>query len=478
MQVLGIAVLFAAAATAAGAQSDDDAYARTQGGQLDSYQLIVWSDPYGPKEYSPAIHVRFENPVPDAKDEAGGDQKGGLGFAVEWTANGEVQPPDLKSRGAKCKFTSPALWCTALGSWFGPPARISGYRTPVWVKEFPQGFHVVNLEYDTRYCFRLQVTAFNLVAGQDVTGPWSRWTCARTQPAPPPIPLPTAPLQPNVTLLPATDGIGVPGGPLPIRALVEWEVPGEKPSENITFYAVEKAWLDKYTPNWRGVENINATADRAETTLTFPAGEEPTDERRYLIRVCSENPTGRRCSPAKATSPFYVGPLAPKRPKREYPADPERSTTDGSAPGSTDRAAPSLPTSKANLPKAVKPQPRVRPGGTPTSASRPICDLASQARVRNSPAAPGLEAKCVDDLANKGGAIAETDSAVASARRAEADASYRLGFDIATGIFGDAALGAWGNTATGPVSLKIRAGLTAAGQRGFDAAVKFHEDRR
>ncbi|HSB26328.1 MAG TPA: hypothetical protein VLE19_00675, partial [Pyrinomonadaceae bacterium] len=49
----------------------------------------------------------------------------------------------------------------------------------------------------------------------------------------------------------------------------------------------------------------------------------------------------------------------------------------------------------------------------------------------------------------------------------------RLGFDIATGIFGNPALGASGNTATGPGSLAIRDALSAAGQRGFNASVKF-----
>jgi hypothetical protein len=54
---------------------------------------------------------------------------------------------------------------------------------------------------------------------------------------------------------------------------------------------------------------------------------------------------------------------------------------------------------------------------------------------------------------------------------------YRLGFDIATGIFGDPALGASGNTATGPGSLGIRDGLVAQGQRGFNASVALHLSR-
>ncbi len=51
---------------------------------------------------------------------------------------------------------------------------------------------------------------------------------------------------------------------------------------------------------------------------------------------------------------------------------------------------------------------------------------------------------------------------------------YQLGFDIATGLFGDPALGAQGNTLMGPGSQRIRDTLSAAGQRGFDDSVKFH----
>ncbi|MCM3873214.1 MAG: hypothetical protein ND895_21225, partial [Pyrinomonadaceae bacterium] len=80
-------------------------------------------------------------------------------------------------------------------------------------------------------------------------------------------------------------------------------------------------------------------------------------------------------------------------------------------------------------------------------------------------------------FASKGAVIAAQDPMVADARMAEGDVFYWLGFDIATGIFGDPALGAQGNTQTGPNSLGIRDGLSAAGQRGFNAAVKLHLSR-
>ena len=82
------------------------------------------------------------------------------------------------------------------------------------------------------------------------------------------------------------------------------------------------------------------------------------------------------------------------------------------------------------------------------------------------------------DFAAKGAAVAKGDRVVAEARTAETDVLYWLGFDIATGIFGDPARGAQGNTATGPGSLRIRDSLSAAGQRGFNASVTLHLGRK
>ncbi len=80
-------------------------------------------------------------------------------------------------------------------------------------------------------------------------------------------------------------------------------------------------------------------------------------------------------------------------------------------------------------------------------------------------------------LAAVGATIAAADAELAAARGGEIDARYWLGFDIATGIFGDPALGAKGNTATGPGSLAIRDALSAPAQRGFNASVTLHLGR-
>ncbi len=110
------------------------------------------------------------------------------------------------------------------------------------------------------------------------------------------------------------------------------------------------------------------------------------------------------------------------------------------------------------------------PGKQRLGASLP----ANQQRGFNIAISFSLERNRNADQAAKGAAIASADERVAAARTTETDVFYRLGFDIATGIFGDPTLGAQGNTAWGPGSQKIRDSLSPAGQRGFNAAAKFH----
>ncbi len=78
------------------------------------------------------------------------------------------------------------------------------------------------------------------------------------------------------------------------------------------------------------------------------------------------------------------------------------------------------------------------------------------------------------ELAATGARIARSNERISAARNAETDVFFKLGFDIASGIFGDRALGAAGNTLMGPGSQKIRDSLSTGGQRGFNASVKFH----
>jgi hypothetical protein len=77
-------------------------------------------------------------------------------------------------------------------------------------------------------------------------------------------------------------------------------------------------------------------------------------------------------------------------------------------------------------------------------------------------------------FAAKGAAIAEQVPALVDARNAAPDAFQKLGFDIATGIFGDPALGGQGDTAWGPGKQKIFDTLNAAAKLGFNASMHLH----
>lgn len=82
------------------------------------------------------------------------------------------------------------------------------------------------------------------------------------------------------------------------------------------------------------------------------------------------------------------------------------------------------------------------------------------------------------ELAQIGASIVQQDPSVASARNTKASVFYRLGFDIATGLFGNPSMGSKGNTVLGTGSLRIRDALNSRAQDGFNDAVKFHLNRR
>lgn|GEM_PF-2355574 len=79
-------------------------------------------------------------------------------------------------------------------------------------------------------------------------------------------------------------------------------------------------------------------------------------------------------------------------------------------------------------------------------------------------------------LAATGAAMAKADPAVASARTSDPDVRAWLGFDIASGIFGDPAKGAQ-NKMGGLQVMAIREQLSVPAQRGFNASMKFHQSR-
>ena len=178
-------------------------------------------------------------------------------------------------------------------------------------------------------------------------------------------------------------------------------------------------------------------------------------------------------------SPKPPGPVVLGRVQSTTPKGPPMSICDR-ARDARARNSPAAASLEAQC-RALRDKPPVALGRvqstTPKGPPMSVCDRAEDARSRNSPATPSLDAQCLADLEKVGSAIAKTDPELAKTRAVETNVVYRQGFDIATGIFGDPALGAQGNTAMGPGSQRIRDSLSAAGQRGFDAAVKLHLSR-
>jgi hypothetical protein len=325
--------------------------------------------------------------------------------------------------------------------------------------------------------------------------------CGALTLVPPPPPKPAAPARPKLTV--ATQN--------PFAILVEWGRP--VPANNIEWYSIDQV-KDKHWVTLPTRYTLKSFIGRIEYPDVSDASE------RQAFRVCAENSAHRTCSPET----WYYGFAQPQ----------DRVSAE------TDRASVSPPRATAVKPSASIAQasaalPRAVANNVPNIAAAPLPDLNSlatrgaelalqdplAAELRNRVAegaprrgfdigfgiwegntAPGPGKQRVHDalsppeqpgfdiaaayslpgnkyakLANVGAAIGNADPALATARNAENDVFFWLGFNIASGIFGDPAAGSLGNTATGPGSLGIRNELNAPGQRGFNAATALHLNR-
>jgi hypothetical protein len=77
-------------------------------------------------------------------------------------------------------------------------------------------------------------------------------------------------------------------------------------------------------------------------------------------------------------------------------------------------------------------------------------------------------------LLRRGAVIAVADPKVAAARSGGTDAFFMLGFDIATGLFGDPALVGQGDILWGPGKQKIHDSLNATAKTGFAVSMTLH----
>ena len=422
----------------------------------------------------------------------------GRRFEFQWTANGQAQPPNLNGLAQCITRSAQQYSCEALKNWFGDAPRVGG-RKPVRSGD-PEAFYLPDMEWDTEYCFHFR----------DQVTPWSDWSCARTPVAPE---RPAAPGRPQVTPLPASSGSGVVGGGEPARILVEWQ--GLPDETLVAGYVVERQQYGRWN-DWAGMPaDGHAARGQAqyEETMEFPQGSDPNAS--YLFRVCAYNISGPACSlpgrtPAQsATEPVRPGGKAasipragdrfdaPARPHVEAPPPAAKTPPipDFDASSLDDLAAKGEAIAKSDLRSAalrdLQPEGDVRRGfdigmaATVTDTAwgpgkQKLLDTLSAGQQEGFKVAVSfsLDRNRYRGLAAVGEAIAQADAGVAQARTREADPRYWLGFDIATGLFGDPARGAQGNTAMGPGSMAIRDALSAPAQRGFNDAVSLHLSRK
>ena len=459
----------------------------------------------------PAMCVEFRNTATEK-----------VGFLMEWTENGALMPSDLSGR-SECRMHSAQEYdCRALHHWFSGHTdfeqadKLSELINPTTSGKFKsdrnvvQGFRLKGLLYDTEYCFHFMAVDLYGVR----SGAWSGFTCART-PSPPG--KPAAASTPKVTGIQPTSGEGVVGNGTPFQLLVEWTGP-QVGAENVGWYSIELLRNSK----WIAVP-FKSEPNRVNSATNFEALVEAayldSPGQRQAARVCSQNVQQKTCSregwyytfgKAQATVTNETV-RAAATPSRAIDVRSSVSVAQAAAVNSAVAAnaaaggAPKLPdldvlaARGAELatqdPRAAELRNRVSEGdlrrgfdigfgiwegnAAPGPGKQRVHDALSRAEQ------PGFDVAAEYSfprnkhaaLADVGAAIGDADVEVGAARNAEDDVFFRLGFDIASGIFGDPAMGSLGNTATGPGSLGIRNELNAAGQRGFNAATALHLSR-
>jgi hypothetical protein len=477
-----------------------------------------------PLTEAPAICVEFRNTATEE-----------VGFLMNWTQNGQLMPSDLRGRSDCRNRSAQHYYCHALKEWFLGDSHVNQLdhvsqlinptsdRRFTTERDHPEGFRVNNLLYDTEYCFRFRaVTRYGVISGD-----WSGYTCARTLLPPGP---PGAPAPPKVTGIQSTSGEGVVGSGTPFKLLVEW-AKSQRADPNLGWYSVEL---------WNG-QNWYATRDRAhplrftgddphETVIELP--QEGASGKRHAARVCAENIQHKACSPEG----WYYA-FAPSKTAR---ADPRaarvlsgqdlsakvsggvtaqaRATPEGSALAHVPATAGPAGSGAASAPGLTAADlDAIREKGVALASGDALAGELRQRMIDEAArrgfdaglgiwagnTAPGPGKQRVHDAlppaeqpgfdlaatfslmrnkyavaANAGASIAAADDAVAQTRAAEDDVFYWLGFDIASGIFGDPKAGAQGNTAMGPGAAGIRESLNAEARRGFTASMEFHLGRK
>jgi hypothetical protein len=300
---------------------------------------------------------------------------------------------------------------------------------------------------------------------------------------------------------------------------LEWNVTGSWPLTQSNGTRVTLR-LQQNGTHLQGVGEYSYYSDAARQQQTVSGPVDGQLEHGNLVRVAAYWSNG--------SVGLYVGEIQADGGMTGYTSD--RNNVNNKATFVASASAQCVSRAAVAPPKPTMALGRVQiPAGTPVAPAKTICEHAASARARNSPAAPGLERQCaaqggspasvgfgrvvspaapaaapavapasapaapvppvppaqaqaqrpvdpidLDAFAATGAEIAGIDPSVAEARSTEGSAFYQLGFDIATGLFGDPILGAEGLAKMDPISTSIRDSLSASGKRGFDASVDFH----
>jgi hypothetical protein len=183
-----------------------------------------------------------------------------------------------------------------------------------------------------------------------------------------------------------------------------------------------------------------------------------------------------RNGPVKSIGRINVGstPTGPRKPICEAARDARA------------RNSPAAPNLEAQCKASTQPAPvksigRVNTGSTTPNTSRSICDSARDALGRNSPAAPNLVTQCRAQGGNATAGPANADLERISALGESLAANDELAAMLRARLLDEPArrgfsigLGIWDrNTAPGPGKQRYHDALTTAEQRGFDIAAAF-----
>jgi hypothetical protein len=316
-----------------------------------------------------------------------------------------------------------------------------------------------------------------------------------------------------ITGLLPTSGAGIEGDGTPFKLLVEWPKP-DMNAQNIGWYELE--FLDGRSWGERSPKYYPERFAHQRALEAVIEGREDTDPTiRRAVRVCAHNVVHKACSQEGWYFPFAApkNRLSPdiERPSSAHVKKPNKKLATPTIPQAAERApvvTVAVPLDELDAlairgegiaaQDALSAELRERAGEGAAKRGFDIGMAAAEGQTQDGPGKKRIRASLgaveqqgydvalafsLQRNANAaraaiGAAIANADVEVAEARAREQDAFYWLGFDIASGIFGDPAAGAQGNTATGPGSLGIRDSLDPAAKRGFEASVALHLARK